>query len=103
MKTEWSLSFDEDKALRSSRAGWNFPWSEADFHRRMRQVGEQRYYDKHPFHLLLEEGKLDRAALGCWIRNRFYYQRNIPVKDALIPGCCPAGGAQGLAAPDQRP
>src|SRR5579863_4025595 len=59
-------------------------WSEEDFHRRMRQVGEQRYYDKHPFHLLLEEGKLDRAALGCWIRNRFYYQRNIPVKDAFI-------------------
>jgi pyrroloquinoline-quinone synthase len=59
-------------------------WTEAEFHQRMRQVGEESYYDKHPFHLLLQEGKLSRDAIKCWIRNRFYYQRNIPVKDAHI-------------------
>ena len=71
------------KAKSKKRGGLEL-WSEGDFQQRMRQVGEQSYYDKHPFHLLLQEGKLDRAALGCWIRNRFYYQRNIPVKDAFI-------------------
>ena len=59
-------------------------WSEPAFLERMRQVGLQHYHDKHPFHLQLAEGRLPLAAIRCWIRNRFYYQRNIPVKDAFI-------------------
>ncbi len=59
-------------------------WSEADFLRRMREVGLKHYHDKHPFHLLLAEGRLPLAAIRCWIRNRFYYQRKIPIKDAFI-------------------
>lgn len=59
-------------------------WTEREFFERMKRVGEQNYYDKHPFHLLLAEGRLPMSAIQCWIRNRFYYQRNIPVKDAYI-------------------
>jgi len=59
-------------------------WPEPVFLGRMREVGLKHYHDKHPFHLLLQDGRLSIAAIRCWIRNRFYYQRNIPVKDAFI-------------------
>lgn len=59
-------------------------WNEDEFYARMRQVGERSYYDKHPFHLRLNKGELSIGAIRCWIRNRFYYQRNIPIKDAYI-------------------
>jgi pyrroloquinoline-quinone synthase len=51
---------------------------------RLRAVGEERYHHRHPFHLLMHEGKLSRGQLQAWALNRFYYQSQIPVKDALI-------------------
>jgi pyrroloquinoline-quinone synthase len=51
---------------------------------RLRAVGEERYHHRHPFHLLMHEGKLTRGQLQAWALNRFYYQSQIPVKDALI-------------------
>src|SRR5438270_11341455 len=50
----------------------------------LRQVGEQRYHHKHPFHLLMHEGKLTRGQLQAWALNRYYYQSHIPIKDAAI-------------------
>ena len=50
----------------------------------MRQVGEERYHHKHPFHLLMHEGKLSRGQLQAWALNRYYYQSIIPIKDAII-------------------
>ncbi len=50
----------------------------------LRQVGEQRYHHKHPFHLLMHEGKLSRGQLQAWALNRYYYQSIIPMKDAII-------------------
>ncbi len=50
----------------------------------LRAVGEERYHHRHPFHLLMHEGKLTRGQLQAWSLNRFYYQSQIPVKDALI-------------------
>ncbi|OXS57319.1 pyrroloquinoline quinone biosynthesis protein C [Cohnella sp. CIP 111063] len=58
--------------------------SNEQFIARLRQVGEERYHDKHPYHIAMHEGKLSPAQLRAWIANRFYYQKNIPVKDALI-------------------
>jgi len=58
--------------------------SNEQFTSRLRQVGEERYHDKHPYHVAMHEGKLSPAQLRAWIANRFYYQKNIPVKDALI-------------------
>jgi len=58
--------------------------SNEQFISRLRQVGEERYHDKHPYHIAMHEGKLSPAQLRAWIANRFYYQKNIPVKDALI-------------------
>lgn len=51
---------------------------------RLRAVGEERYHHKHPFHLMMHEGRLSRGQLQAWALNRYYYQSNIPVKDSII-------------------
>jgi pyrroloquinoline-quinone synthase len=57
---------------------------ENEFVARFHAVGEDRYHHKHPFHLLMHEGKLTRGQLQAWALNRFAYQRCIPKKDAAI-------------------
>src|SRR5579871_1726538 len=52
--------------------------------KRLHQIGEERYHHRHPFHLLMHEGKLTRGQLQAWALNRYYYQSRIPIKDALI-------------------
>jgi coenzyme PQQ biosynthesis protein C len=47
-------------------------------------IGEERYHHKHPFHLLMHEGKLTRGQLQAWALNRYYYQSHIPMKDSVI-------------------
>ena len=51
---------------------------------RLHAVGRERYHDRHPFHQRLVAGTLDRAQVQAWVANRYYYQKQIPVKDALI-------------------
>jgi len=58
--------------------------SEADFIAGFHTIGEERYHHKHPFHLLMHEGKLTRGQLQAWALNRYYYQQTIPIKDAHI-------------------
>lgn len=60
------------------------PWSAADFEARLRAVGAERYHDKHPFNLRMHAGQLSRAEIQTWVRNRYYYQTRIPVKDSAI-------------------
>ena len=50
----------------------------------LRAIGAERYHDRHPFHKLLHSGKLDRGQVQAWALNRFYYQRQIPIKDATL-------------------
>jgi pyrroloquinoline-quinone synthase len=50
----------------------------------LRHVGEERYHHKHPFHLLMHDGKLSRGQLQAWALNRYYYQSVIPIKDSII-------------------
>lgn len=50
----------------------------------LRQVGAERYHHRHPFHVLMHEGKLSRGQLQAWALNRYYYQSIIPIKDAII-------------------
>lgn len=51
---------------------------------RLRTVGEERYHHRHPFHLLMHEGRLTRGQLQAWALNRYYYQSIIPIKDSII-------------------
>jgi len=45
---------------------------------------EAHYHYHHPFHQRMHRGELSQEALRGWVRNRFYYQRMIPVKDAYL-------------------
>ena len=65
------------------------PWSADEFTAKLREVGSSSYHDQHPFHVLMNEGRLGRKAICLWVANRFYYQMNIPVKDAAIMSNCP--------------
>ena len=61
-------------------------WTAEEFERRLRQVGVERYHDKHPFHIRLHEGTLSQGQMQAWVLNRFYYQKSIPLKDASLIG-----------------
>lgn len=58
----------------------------AEFEARLRAVGATRYHDKHPFNVRMHEGTLTRAEIQTWVRNRYYYQTRIPLKDSAILG-----------------
>ncbi len=64
-------------------------WDRSTFLARLRAVGQNRYHDKHPFHRRMNAGELNSEQLRGWVANRFYYQRNIPIKDAAILSNCP--------------
>jgi len=55
-----------------------------EFRARLQDVGRERYHHRHPFHLLIHEGRLNRGQLQAWALNRYYYQSQIPVKDSII-------------------
>jgi len=63
-------------------------WQADEFINQLRQVGQQRYHDKHPYHRLMNEGRLSREQVRLWVANRFYYQKNIPIKDAILLSRC---------------
>src|SRR5258707_2266297 len=65
------------------------PLSKAVFTERLREIGTKSYHHLHPFHVLMNDGKLEPQAVRGWVANRFYYQCNIPVKDAAIISNCP--------------
>ena len=58
--------------------------AEAAFIAGFHAIGEERYHHKHPFHLLMHEGKLTRGQIQAWALNRYFYQSRIPIKDAAI-------------------
>src|SRR5215475_14839678 len=64
-------------------------WDRETFVEKLRAIGVRGYHDKHPFHVAMNEGLLSSEAVRGWVANRFYYQRNIPLKDAAILANCP--------------
>jgi pyrroloquinoline-quinone synthase len=48
-----------------------------------------QYHDQHPFHVAMNNGGLSPRQIRGWVANRFYYQQNIPRKDAAILANCP--------------
>ena len=54
------------------------------FEARLRRIGEERYHHRHPFNLRMHAGRLSREEIQTWVRNRYYYQTRIPIKDGLI-------------------
>jgi len=72
----------------SRRRAGDSPWLADHFIAQLRRVG-RTYHDRHPFHVLMNQGKLTRQQLQGWVANRFYYQTQIPIKDAAILSNCP--------------
>ncbi|MEG4286367.1 pyrroloquinoline-quinone synthase PqqC [Microcoleus sp. A006_D1] len=64
------------------------PWTPEEFEQMLRQQ-HRRYHHLHPFHQRMNAGELTRSEVQRWVLNRFYYQRNIPLKDAAILSNCP--------------
>jgi coenzyme PQQ biosynthesis protein C len=56
----------------------------AELEAALRDMGEQRYHNLHPFHRLLHGGKLDRGQVQAWALNRYCYQSAVPRKDASL-------------------
>ena len=50
----------------------------------LRKIGAERYHNLHPFHRMLHAGQCSRAQVQAWALNRYYYQANIPAKDATL-------------------
>jgi coenzyme PQQ biosynthesis protein C len=50
----------------------------------LRQIGEARYHNLHPFHRRLHGGQCTRGEVQAWALNRYFYQSTIPIKDATI-------------------
>jgi len=54
------------------------------FEARLRGILAERYHDRHPFNLRMHAGSLEPEEIRCWVRNRYYYQTRIPIKDGII-------------------
>jgi pyrroloquinoline-quinone synthase len=63
------------------------PWSAQDFEARLREC-EPLYHIHHPFNQRLNRGELQPFQVRAWVANRFYYQVNIPLKDAAVLSNC---------------
>ena len=63
-------------------------WDAATFEARLRAKGSG-YHIHHPFNRMLNEGRANAAQIRGWVANRFYYQVNIPLKDAAVLTNCP--------------
>jgi len=51
---------------------------------RLRDIGAKRYHRLHRFHDMLHNGRCTKAQVRAWALNRYYYQVNIPIKDASL-------------------
>lgn len=58
--------------------------SHDELEQRLRDIGAERYHDKHPFHKLLHGGKATKGQVQAWVLNRYCYQNAIPRKDAAL-------------------
>ena len=63
------------------------PWSPDEFEARLRALGAH-YHIHHPFNLRMNSGQCSPEQIRGWVANRFYYQINIPLKDAAILSNC---------------
>jgi len=72
----------------SGASGRLEPWNAADFEQALRAKG-QAYHIHHPFNVALNAGRASAEQIRGWVANRFYYQINIPLKDAALMANCP--------------
>ena len=66
-----------------------------DFEAALRAKGGY-YHIHHPFHRAMYSGGCTPAQIRGWVANRYYYQINIPQKDAAIMANCPDASVRRL-------
>lgn len=60
-------------------------WLDAGaFEAALRDIGAERYHNRHRFHRRLHDGGCTRGEVQAWALNRYYYQSMIPIKDATM-------------------
>ena len=62
-------------------------WGREEFEAQLRSLG-RAYHIHHPFNVLMNSGAATPEQIRGWVANRFYYQVNIPIKDAAILSNC---------------
>jgi pyrroloquinoline-quinone synthase len=62
-------------------------WSRQEFQAQLLAQGSA-YHIHHPFNVMLNSGGANAEQIRAWVANRFYYQINIPIKDAAILSNC---------------
>ncbi|WP_341319226.1 pyrroloquinoline-quinone synthase PqqC [Paraburkholderia sp. IMGN_8] len=62
-------------------------WPPGEFEARLRALGAH-YHIHHPFNQRMNSGQCSPEQIRGWVANRFYYQINIPLKDAAILSNC---------------
>lgn len=63
------------------------PWTREEFEAQLRAKG-QSYHIHHPFNVKMNSGQCSKEQIRGWVKNRFYYQWIIPIKDAAIMSNC---------------
>lgn len=75
-------------SVRERTVTWSEPHppmrSADDLEARLRQIGETRYHNLHPFHGKLHGGACTKGQVQAWALNRYYYQSTIPMKDGAV-------------------
>ncbi|HVO45152.1 MAG TPA: pyrroloquinoline-quinone synthase PqqC [Steroidobacteraceae bacterium] len=72
----------------TARTAGDAAWTPTEFEQRLREKG-RAYHIHHPFNVMLNTGRATPEQIRGWVANRFYYQINIPIKDAAILANCP--------------
>jgi len=62
-------------------------WTSSEFEAKLRAL-EAGYHIHHPFNIRMNSGGCTPEQIRGWVANRFYYQINIPLKDAAILSNC---------------
>jgi len=58
-------------------------YSKKEFEEKLRSM-ENMYHIHHPYQQKMNSGDFSKRQMQGWIANRFYYQCNIPLKDAAV-------------------
>ena len=61
---------------------------------RRRYVREGKIKQPHPWRVALSQGKVSRAAIVEYVKNRYYFLANINRKDAQVIANCPVSDAR---------
>jgi pyrroloquinoline quinone biosynthesis protein D len=62
------------------------PLASEEFLARLEMIIERQYQHRHPFNALMRAGRLDRGDVRLWVANRYYYEVQSALGDALILG-----------------